>query len=64
MIDALSTAVFKVGAKVAKRTGDYVFFGIVVDVFVKRDGRSVRYVVENDDGLVLILNSKQLEPYA
>lgn len=54
---------FQIGDKVAKRTGDYVFFGIVIGVFRKRDNRSVRYAVENDDGVVLILNAKQLEPW-
>ena len=54
---------FQVGDKVAKRSGDYYFDGIVVGVVRKRDNRSVRYVVEDDNGLLLILNARQLEAY-
>lgn len=50
---------FDVGAAVTKRSGDYVFEGVVVARFMKRSG-SIRYVVEDVRGLLLIMNAKQL----
>lgn len=48
------------GDKVKKITGDYRFEGEVVAAFHKRNGM-VRYVVENDDGMLFIFNESQLE---
>lgn len=49
-----------VGDHVVKRGGDYTFEGVVVAKFNKRSG-AVRVVVEDDRGLLLIMNAKQLE---
>jgi hypothetical protein len=40
--------------------GDYRFAGVVVSVVVKRDRRTWRYVVENDDGVLHIFSAAQL----
>jgi hypothetical protein len=50
-----------IGERVIKSSGDYVFEGEIVSVFTKRSG-AVRYVVEDDRGLLLIMNAKQVEP--
>lgn len=52
---------YKVGGRVRKEGGDYSYEGEVVGVIKKRSGK-VRYVVENDDGLLFIFNEKQLKP--
>jgi len=52
---------FYVGERVTKTSGDYTYEGVVVAQIVKRDGITVRYVVENDDGMLFIFNSAQLE---
>jgi hypothetical protein len=52
--------IFEVGQRVRKLVGDYRYEGFVVAVFRKRSGL-VRYVVENDDGLLFIFNAGQLE---
>lgn len=44
--------------KVSKRGGDYEFDGEIRAVVVKRSG-AARYVVEDDRGLLLIMNGKQ-----
>ena len=49
-----------VGEHVAKVGGDYRFAGVVVSVVVKRDRRTWRYVVENDDGVLHIFSAAQL----
>lgn len=49
------------GARVRKTTGDYTFEGVIVAWFYKRDGQTVRYVVEDDRGICLIMNRKQFE---
>lgn len=46
--------------RVKKVTGDYKFEGFVVSCFYKRDGKSIRYVVENDDGILHIYSEKNL----
>jgi hypothetical protein len=46
---------YKVGDAVAKTGGDYTFAGIVVAAFYKQSG-AVRYVVEDDRGLLFIFN--------
>lgn len=51
---------FNVGDRVEKVTGDYVFRGVVVSVFKKRNGL-VRVVVENQDGLLHIFSETNLE---
>jgi hypothetical protein len=50
---------FQPGETVQKVTGDYRFTGTVCSAFHKRSGQ-LRYAVENDDGLLLILNEAQL----
>ena len=52
---------FKLGQRVEKTTGDYSFDGKIVAVFKKRDGVTARYVVESGDGVLMIMNDKQLE---
>ena len=52
---------YKVGEAVEKYAGDYAFTGWVVAVLTKRTGQ-VRYVVEDERGLLLILNETQLRP--
>jgi hypothetical protein len=51
--------IYEVGTKVAKTGGDYTFHGEVVAVFSKRSGQ-VRYVIENDEGILHIFSGKQL----
>ena len=50
-----------VGDRVVKNGGDYTYEGVVVAKFWKRNGHTLRYVVENDDGMLFIFNSGQLE---
>lgn len=47
--------------RVTKKTGDYKFDGYVVACFYKRDGKSLRYVVENDDGILHIFSESNLK---
>ena len=51
---------FGEGDMVVKRDGDYVFRGMIVGMFRKRSG-APRYNVENEDGVVMIMNHTQLE---
>lgn len=48
-----------VGDRVIKTGGDYVFQGYIVSVFRKVKGQ-IRYVVENDDGILHIFSPTQL----
>jgi len=48
-----------IGRKVQKRGGDYEFDGEIRAVIVKRSG-AVRYAVEDDRGLLLVMNAKQV----
>jgi hypothetical protein len=48
-----------VGDRVIKAGGDYRFEGQVVSVFRKLGGQ-IRYVVENDDGILHIFSPAQL----
>lgn len=57
MIDVLG---IKVGDAVKKTKGDYVFHGEVRSVFRKISG-VIRYVIENDAGVCMIMNHSQLE---
>ena len=52
---------YEIGDRVAKLSGDYRYRGVVVSIFRKRSG-VVRYVVENDDGMLFIFNEGQLQP--
>jgi hypothetical protein len=56
----MENEMFQEGDTVRKFSGDYQFVGTVDAVVKKRSGQ-VRYVVENDDGLLLILNGQQLK---
>lgn len=53
-------AVFAKGDRVHKDRGDYCFEGEVRSVVVKRSG-AIRYVVENNEGLLLILSENQIK---
>jgi hypothetical protein len=57
MID--SAHVLQVGYRVEKTGGDYRFAGEVRAVFTKRNG-VVRYVVENDDGILHIFSAANI----
>lgn len=50
---------FKLGDLVRKEGGDYRFEGYVVGVIRKRSGE-IRYVVEDDRGLLFIFRGEQL----
>lgn len=50
---------FKEGEYVVKEGGDYTFAGIVVSAFTKKNG-VIRYVVEDDRGLLFIFNEMAL----
>lgn len=52
---------FDDGQRVIKEGEDSRFEGIVVASFLKRNGKTVRYVVENDDGVLHIASGKQLK---
>ncbi len=62
----MNGAEFQVNDKVAKVGGDYTFEGVVVAVFSKfprpDKPRAVRYVVEDDRGVLHIYSAKNLEP--
>ncbi|MBS67249.1 MAG: hypothetical protein Tp170SUR191951_43 [Prokaryotic dsDNA virus sp.] len=47
-----------IGRRVQKRSGDYDFDGQIRAVIIKRSG-AVRYAVEDDRGLLLVMNAKQ-----
>lgn len=51
---------FAVGDFVEKIGGDYTFIGTVVSVFPKLSG-SIRYVVEDDRGVLHIYSEKNLK---
>jgi hypothetical protein len=51
---------FIVGQRVIKQGEDSRFEGQVVAAFVKRDLKTLRYVVENDDGVLHIASERQL----
>ena len=52
---------FIVGQRVIKQGEDSRFEGQVVACFVKRDLKTLRYVVENDDGVLHIASERQLQ---
>jgi hypothetical protein len=47
--------------RVRKTGGDYTYEGEIVAQFTKRSG-AVRFVVEDDRGLLLIMNGNQIQP--
>lgn len=49
----------QIGDRVRKGSGDYTFEGEVRAVFTKKPGLR-RYVVEDDRGLLLIMNGNQV----
>lgn len=49
----------KEGDQVSKQGGDYSFDGWVVGIITKRSGE-VRYIVEDERGLLFIFNRKNL----
>jgi len=49
------------GDAVRKTGGDYRFEGVVVGIIVKLSG-AIRYVVEDERGLLFIFNETQLLP--
>jgi hypothetical protein len=51
---------FEVGEVVEKCVGDYTFIGPVVSKFLKLDGTSLRYVAEDDRGILHVFSQKQL----
>ena len=51
---------FAVGQRVEKVGGDYTFEGVIVSVFTKQSGKSVRYVVEDDRGILHIYSEINL----
>ena len=51
---------FIVGQRVVKEGEDSRFEGEVVAAFVKRNMRTLRYVIESDDGVLHIANERQL----
>jgi hypothetical protein len=59
MGDQNTDPTFQAGDAVEKVGGDYRYAGVVVGVVVKRSGQ-VRYVVEDDRGLLFIFNGRQL----
>lgn len=54
------SARFLVGDKVKKVGGDYTFVGVVVARFTKLSGL-IRYVVEDDRGVLHVYNDRNLE---
>ena len=51
---------FIVGQRVVKQGEDSRFEGEVVACFLKRNLKTIRYVVENDDGVLHIASERQL----
>lgn len=51
---------FEVGDRVIKTDGDYTFEGTVVAVIHKLSG-AIRYVVEDDRGILLIMFESKLK---
>lgn len=52
--------IIKEADKVKKVGGDYTYEGIIVGVIHKRSGK-IRYVVEDDRGMLFIFNENSLE---
>jgi len=52
---------YDIGQRFRKTGGDYSFEGVIVAAFKKKTGL-IRYVGENEDGLLFIFNEKSIEP--
>lgn len=52
---------YQIGQRFEKVGGDYRFKGVIVAAFVKTTGL-VRYVGENEDGLLFIFNEGAIVP--
>lgn len=52
---------YQVGQRFEKQGGDYRFNGVIVAAFTKQNG-TIRYVGENDDGLLFIFNEDAIKP--
>jgi putative ribosome biogenesis GTPase RsgA len=52
---------YTVGDHVMKTGEDSTFEGYVVSAFLKLNNKTVRYVVENNDGVLHIASGKQLK---
>ena len=59
MTEATGVQAFSVGDQVSKVGGDYRFDGTVVVVLTKLSG-AIRYVVEDDRGVLHIYSAKNL----
>lgn len=51
---------FEIGDHVEKTGGDYTYQGEIIGVITKKSG-AVRYIVENDMGMLFIFNGTQLK---
>ena len=51
---------FEFGIKVKKVGGDYTYEGVIAGIILKTSGE-IRYVVEDDRGMLFIFNEKSLE---
>lgn len=49
------------GVRVIKKGEDSRFEGIIVSKFTKRDNVTVRFVIENDDGILHIASARVLQ---
>lgn len=58
--DLHALPLFRIGDRIKKITGEYSFEGVVVSLWLKRDLTTIRYVVEDDRGVCLIMSAKQL----
>ena len=54
-------ALYKRGDPVIKDTGNYKFAGRIAFLGTKLNSGALYYAVENDDGVLLIMNEKQLK---
>lgn len=52
---------YNAGSRVRVINSDYSFYGIIDTWFRKRDGKSVRCIVESDERVCLIQSAKNLE---
>ena len=59
--DEAMTPKYPIGTKFEKVGGDYRFTGTIVASFTKLNGM-VRYVGENEDGLLFIFNEGAIHP--
>ncbi len=55
------SSIYAVGDQVGKYVGDYVFEGEVRGVIYKKNG-TIRYVVEDQRGILMIFAPGQLQP--